>query len=233
MHPVPQMVKTAVVGVAALLCAIVALSAERPLGMVTVAQNARVDTADATLGANVYAGDALNTSDGGTLRLRIGSGQLYIMGDTNAVLASDGDRVDARVMTGTAGFSATASDPLEIETPVGVLRPADNSRAFGQATITGPQKALIAVYEGTLLLSRSGEELELAAGKSYSISLAPTAAAAAPVPAADPTPQAPQGSGTGHRSKQWIVEAILVGGAAAGGYGVWEWLTESSSTPHH
>jgi hypothetical protein len=219
--------KISVAGFGAILLATAVMAAEAPVGMIMVADHASLDRATATLGANVYAGDTLYTAAGGTLRLRIGAGQLYLMGTTNATLAQDAKRVDARVTNGTAGFSATAADPLEIDTVVGTLRPANDSRAFGQITILGPNRALITSYEGTLLLTHNGESKTIEAGKSYSVSVPP----AGPSAGAQ-TPQGYPGSGGGGSNNgQAGFDAAVLGGTAAAGYALWTVFSESQSTP--
>ena len=220
--------KLVIAGVGALLCAAGAtIAAEIPTGVVLDAQHAAVDGADAALGANVYAGDALVTHENGTLRLRVGSGQLFMLASTDASVLQDHNRIDMLMKRGTAGFSATIDDPLEIDTPVGTLRPADSSRAFGQVSITSPREIVITSYQGKLLLTRGSESHTIESGKSYRVALAAAAAAAAAAP------QAPSGTGTGGGGNgQWVFDAVLVGGAALGGYFVWRWLCESQSSPN-
>lgn len=220
--------KAVIAGVSTLVLAIAgaAIAAEIPTGVISDAQHAAVDGAEAALGANVYAGDALATQDNGTLRLRVGSGQLFMLASTDASMTQDHGRIDMLMRRGTAGFSATADDPLEIDTPIGTLRPANESRAFGQVSILGTNEILITSYEGKLLLTHGSESRTIESGKSYRVSLAtePNSAAAA-------MPQAPRGTGTGSSTGQWVFDAAIVGGAALGGYFVWRWLCESQSTP--
>jgi hypothetical protein len=220
--------KISMAGIGAVLLATAAMAAEAPAGMVLVAHNASVDRATATLGANVYSGDSLNTSAGGTLRLRIGAGQLYMMAMTDATLSNDESRVAAHIVRGTAGFSATAADPLELDTPVGILRPANNSRAFGQVTIFGPNRVVITSYEGTLLLTRNGESKTIEPGKSYSVSVAGA-------PGAAPAPQTPQGypggGGSGNSNNHLGFDAVVIGGTAVAGYVIYTVMSESDSNP--
>lgn len=218
--------KAAIAGSVALLSVVAAIAAEIPTGVISDAQHANVDGAAAALGANIYAGDALATFENGTLRMRVGSGQLFMLASTDASMTQDHGRMDLLMKHGTAGFSATIDDPLEIETPVGTLRPADTSRAFGQVAIGGPNQIIITSYEGKLLLTHNGEARTIEAGKSYRVSLAP-----APGAAAAASPQAPSGSGTGNSNGQLVFDALVVAGAAAAGYAIWTILCESSSNP--
>ena len=56
------------------------VAAEKPLGMVLVAENAHLSGATANIGADVFAGDALQTDPGGSWRLKVGSTQVYLTG---------------------------------------------------------------------------------------------------------------------------------------------------------
>ncbi len=219
--------RAAVISGIALLSVAAAIAADIPTGVVSDAVLAHVDGADAALGANVYAGDALNTDAGGTLRMRVGSGQLFLLASSDASITQDHGRIDMLMKRGTAGFSGTVDDPLEIDTPVGTLRPANDKHAFGQVTITASNQIIVTSYEGTLLLTHEGEERLIEAGKSYRVTLASELVS----PAAAAYPQGGQGAGVGNNHKRLIFDAILVGGAGAIGYGIWHLVTESPSNP--
>ena len=146
---------------------------EKPLGMVVLATNAHVDSADATMGANVYGGDVLDTQSGGTLRLKVGGGQLYMLGDSAATLVPEEKKAHANLTRGVMGFSGSSSDGIEIETPVGVVRAAGGqARAFGQVTLRSATEMIVTSYAGTLEVEREGEVHEIAEGKTYAVTMA-------------------------------------------------------------
>jgi hypothetical protein len=221
--------KAAIAGSAALLSVAAAIAADIPTSVISDALHAHVDGVDAALGANVYAGDALSTNDNGTLRLRVGAGQLFMLASSDASMTQDHARVDMLIRTGTAGFSATNADPLEIDTPVGTLRPAGSARSFGQVTINSPRQVIITSYEGSLLLTRNGEERTIEAGKSYRVSVAAPAPSAAP----SPSPQTPSGAGTSGSGGQLLFDGLVVGGSAVAGYVLWTIFCESQSNPNN
>ncbi|MGH9575085.1 MAG: hypothetical protein ACRD40_16335 [Candidatus Acidiferrales bacterium] len=218
--------KVAVTAGIALLGVAAVIAADVPTGVVSDAIRAHIDGVDAALGANIYAGDALNTYPGGTLRMRVGSGQLFMLESSDASVTQDHGLVDMLMKSGTAGLSGTIDDPLEIDTPVGTLRPANDKHAFGEVTITGAKQIAVTSYEGTLSLNHEGEERLIEAGKSYRATLAaePTSRAAA-------YPQRGKGAGTDGNHDRLILDVILVGGAGAVGYVVWHYMTESPSNP--
>jgi hypothetical protein len=216
--------KVSVVSTVALLCAALVNAAAPALGSVTVAVNANIDKSIASLGTNIYPGDHLNIAEGGNLRLRIGEGQLYLLSMTVANVLQDKERLNTQLIDGTAGFSATAKDPLEIETAVGMLRPADDARTFGQATVVGVNRVQITCYQGTLLLTRGAESRRIDAGKSYTVSVP-----LAPSPQTGPNTPPPPGSSN---NGQWVFNAVVLGGTAAAGFGLYVVFSESQSTPN-
>lgn len=219
--------RVGIAGGVALLGVAVTIGADIPTGVVSDAVHAHVDGADATLGANVYAGDALETYPGGSLRLRVGAGQLFLLASSDASITQDHARIDMLMKNGTAGLSAKIDDPLEIDTPVGTLRPADEKHAFGQVSVVGSRQVIVTSYEGTLSLTHNGEQRLIEAGKSYRMSLAP-GPAAAPAAAA---PQGGQGAGSGGNNSHLVVDTVVIGGAALAGFLVWHVMTESPSAP--
>jgi hypothetical protein len=205
---------------------------EKPMGLVTQAENAHIGSAKVSIGTTIFPGDTIATEAGGTLRLNFGSSQLYLLSASSATLSQNASAtmVHAVVGRGTVGFSSTGTDHIELEIPQGILRAANSQPAYGQVTIVGPLEVIISTYRGTLSLDHDGEVRDIPAGRSYRVTmeLAPAAAAAA-------EPQAPAGVGGSNKralNTPALVWAIVAVGAAAGvGYGIWYVLSESSSTP--
>jgi hypothetical protein len=221
--------KAAIAGSAMLMTAAFAIAADVPTGVVSYAQNANVDGTDAALGANVYAGDALATHESGTLRLRVGKGQIFMLSQSTASITQDHGMVDALMKRGTMGFSATMDDPLEIDTPVGTLRPANTKHAYGQVTMDGPREVIVTSYEGTLALTHAGETRTIEEGKSYRVMLTSAHANAS----AGAAPQGGQGTGTSGGSGRGTIvfDALVIGGAAAAGLVLWQVLCDSETNP--
>lgn len=202
---------------------------EKPLGMVTQAMDAQLGTAKAAVGTTVYPGDSLVTDEHGTLRLKVGGGQFYLLSSSAATLSENGNAVLASVSRGTVGFSSTLEDQFAIEIPEGVIRAAAGEPAYGQVTITGPSEVVISAYRGSLILDNDGELHTIPAGKSYRVTmdLEPAAASAQPQEAA--------GAETRNkivtpRRRHLVFDAVMVGGAAAIGYVLWYHLSESCYT---
>jgi hypothetical protein len=196
----------------------------KPLGMVVSAENAHLDNANAAIGADIYSGDALVTAPGGSLRVRVGPSQVYLLSASSAMLVPEDNKVEAKVAYGTMGFSTSTPERLEIGTPLGIIRGANNQRVFGQVAVLSPTKLKISAYEGTLLVTAlNGEEKTIEQGQTFEATLA------APEPGGAQN-QAGVG-GTGINWKHVETVAIILGAAGGTALGIWLEETESCSTP--
>lgn len=149
---------------------------EPPLGVVIVGQSARLAGQVAAVGSNVYAGDSLSTDPTGTLRLKIGTGgQLYLLGGSEAQLAASGAAIQADVSQGTVGFASTAANPIQLNTPLGLVHPVDGFAAYGQVQILGPSEIVITAYKGDLQIDRPCETQTVHEGNTYRVTLEPGA----------------------------------------------------------
>ena len=115
---------------------------EKPLGSIIQADKALLGNADAIIGATVYPGDALTTATGGTIRLKVGAGQLYLLGGSAATLTDVPSVVRAKVERGTVGFSTAPAYPIELDTPEGLVR-GTSAQSYGQVTLTGPREMIV------------------------------------------------------------------------------------------
>jgi hypothetical protein len=195
-------------------------ASSKPLGMVVSADHASLDNAKAAIGADIYSGDALATDAGGSLRLKIGAGQVYLLSSSSATLVPQDGKTQAKVAHGTLDFSTTSPEQLEIGTPLGVIRGADSQRVFGQVAVLSPTKMQISAYEGTLLVTAlNGEQKTIQQGETFE------ATVAAPEPGGGQN-QAGVG-GTGINWKHVATVAII--GGVLGGTALALWITQSES----
>jgi len=144
-------------------------AAARAVGMVVTADHAHLGSAGAASGADVFPGDYLDTESGGTMRLKVGAGQMYLLASSAAVLVQEDDRVIAHLQHGTLGFSTPAPVSLAVQTPLGLVHGVEGQpRVFGQVTLLSLGKMEISAYEGTLILEgNNGRKTTIAAGETY------------------------------------------------------------------
>lgn len=203
----------------------------KALGLVIQAQEAMLDNSILAVGTTVYPGDTVQTDVGGTLRVKFGTAQIYLLSSSAATFSQRENVIRAVVEHGTVGFSSGPASDIEIEIPQGILRGASGQEAYGQATITGPQEVVIAAYRGSLVLDNDGELHTIPAGKTYRVTMDLE-------PAADLIPAAPRGqdpgqdSGVRHPKRRRLAfDLLFVGGVAVGSYLIWREITQSPSLP--
>jgi len=200
---------------------------EKPLGMIVQAEQAQLGTARAVVGATVYPGDTLATEAGGTMRLKVGSAQIYLLSSSAATLAENTNFTHAVVNRGTVGFSSSTAEPLELETPLGIVRPAAGP-AYGQVTLTGAREMIVSAYHGDLVVDYNGETNTIPEGKSYRVSLELD-------PAAQPSAAAQGPYGTGVKpavDPHYLIKLTAVAVLAVGTYFIYRQLSESPSKPN-
>ena len=192
---------------------------ESAVGMVVQAQGAQLEATEAVVGATVYPGDKISTGVGGSLRLKVGGGQIYLHPSTQARLAEIDDAVQASITTGTMSFSTSSVEKLQIETPVGVVRAAPGKTAYGQVSITGPKEMIITAYTGDLEIDYLGQVETITAGNSYRVDLVP-----------GPPPQGSKGTGTVSAiNHHLVVKLITLAVLGTVLYFTWVELSESPS----
>ena len=152
--------------------------------------------------------------------------QIYLNSGSNATLGQEANPLRVVLTQGTLGFSSAAGAQFEVETPVGIVRSADGQRAFGEVTLVGPKKILVAAYHGTLIVKGAGIERTITEGNAFNISLAPDPepAGAGSMPAS-PKPALHGGGGA------LIFDAVILGAAGGVGYAIWHYTTESDPAP--
>lgn len=202
---------------------------EKPLGLVTQAQAAHLGNATAVIGTSVYTGDTLTTDEGGTVRLRVGGSQFYLLASSSATLSANPSAVNASVDRGTVGFSSNGVDQIALEIPEGILRAANGQPAYGQVTILSPLEVIISAYRGTLVLDNDGELHEIPAGKAYKVTMD-----------LEPASQPQQAAGVGgpdvnpkikHAKRRHLLfDLILLGTVGATSWALWyEWSMTPSA----
>lgn len=142
---------------------------EKPLGVIVVAEHAHFAGANATAGTTIYAGDAFDTEENGTLCLRVGNGQIFLLSQSAASVGTESQFVRIALTRGVAVFSASAPGQFELETPAGILRGAEGKSASGRVALTGPREMVISALNGDLTLDNDGELHLVPSGKAVRV----------------------------------------------------------------
>jgi len=202
-------------------------SHEKPLGVVSQAQHARLDNSSAAMGASVYAGDTFETEGGGTLRLRFGLSQMYLLASSAVTVGEDSDGALVNVTRGTVGFSSPSSGRFALDTPAGIVRGAEGKPAYGQVTITKPGEIMVSAYRGDLIVDNEGELHTIPEGKSYRIVIQQDQE---PSSTNNPDFHPAQNH---HRKRRLAFYLIFTGVMGFVTYEIYEELSESPSKPSH
>src|SRR3984957_17766650 len=205
----------------------------KPLGSVILSVGGAVDNVNASVGASVFSGDSIRTTQNasGRLRLRLGTAQVYLLAESTATLTDIPGGVGANLTYGTAGFSTAGSEPVEIRTSNGIIRSKGPEGSYGQVMIAGPHELIVTSFHGALDIDVDGDIKTVNDGQSYRV-----------VVDDDPSSQDPEGGGTGHmkqnagdirirRRRPVVYYLILFGAAALLGYFYYHHLNESPSKP--
>jgi hypothetical protein len=202
-------------------------SSEKPLGVIAQAERAHLDSALAATGATVYAGDSFDTDPGGTLRLRVGASQFYLLASSGATLTQNSGGAMMTLTRGTAGFSSATSGQLQLDTPAGMVRGVQGEPAYGQVTIKSPNELVVSAFRGELILDNEGEFHSIPEGKSYRVVIEP-----------DPEPSSNDNKDfhaaqNHHRKRRIALYLVFTGAVAFMSYEIWRELSESPTTFDH
>jgi len=196
-------------------------ASEKPLGMVVASRHARLDNANAVAGVDVYSGDTFATDAEGSLRLKLGGSQIYLLASSSGKVLQQENKVRASLKQGTLGFSTTTPGQIEIDTPLGRIHGANGERMHGQVVVLGADRMTVSAYQGTLVVSANDQEQIVKAGQSFAVSFAAEAAAGG---------QAPQGAVKPGVDKRRLAFMLLaIGGGATAAAILWHEATESCS----
>jgi hypothetical protein len=148
---------------------IVSGSSQKPLGMVAEANHAHLGASSAAIGANIFAGDFVETDENGALRLRLGTGELYLSAASYASLEKHNGLASVTLVKGSASFSLPNPIQFELETPAGILRGSGENSTSGQVAITSQHEIVVTASRGDLILDNGGDLHTITEGKSYRI----------------------------------------------------------------
>ncbi len=162
-----------IIALAITFASIPALSApSASLGVVTGAERANVAQVAAVDGTSVYDGDILSTDPTGALRLRMGSSQLVLAGNTAVMLHKTEAGGYATLLRGMVRFSIVPGSPMEVHALDSiVVRGKGDSAAIGQLTLESPKLFEVGSSKGDLAVTVDGTEHDVAESQAYRVSL--------------------------------------------------------------
>jgi hypothetical protein len=127
-----------------------ALAAARPLGNILFAEQARLGAVSAVAGATIYSGDRIATDSRGSMRIRVGAGQVYLLASSLATLEEYPGGISATLGRGTVGFASADESLVVVRTSEVLIRPKNSQPTHAQVAMVGPKELLVSSYRGSL-----------------------------------------------------------------------------------
>lgn len=160
-------------------------------GTVVYAENARIGTAAASVGATIFAGDRLATEQvRGGLQIRAGAARVVLKASSSLVWGSEGGAPSATLTGGTAAFSAAGGKAFVLYTGTAAFRPRSDEPTVANVTLLNPKELVVRCSRGAVLIAVEDDVRVIPEGTAYRVVLDPEAAGrlgGAPVPAAQRT----------------------------------------------
>ena len=145
------------------------------LGMVVLADRARLGSMDAAEGTTIYDGDRLSTGAGGSLRLRVGEAIVNLTEQSCVIVHEDASRAakafEAELVSGAVALSKTAGTAAEIVASSARIQPVAETRGVVQVRLVGPHELMVFAQVGPAQIWYRGESETIAEGKSYRVLL--------------------------------------------------------------
>ena len=145
------------------------------LGMVVLADHARLDSEAATEGTTIYDGDRLSTDAAGSMRFMVGEAIIYLP-DQSCVTLHKGasgtpKKFEAELVSGKVVLSVVAGTGGEIVASSARIRPIAETRGVVEVGIIGPHELIVFARRGPAQISFRGETETITEGKSYRVRL--------------------------------------------------------------
>jgi hypothetical protein len=189
-------------------------------GVVLQANHAYVSQDNVTSGATIFDGDSIATGNGGTLQVRFGNSQAYLLPQSSAVVHQGAAGFGATLTAGTVVVSSTGGEGFRLLADGATLQPASGQPTTAQITMVNPHELNLISQKGSLEISMDGEVKTIPEGSSYRMVVEP----------ADPgSPAAPQGANHTGSNHFLLFALTLVGVGIAVGLVL---ALESPDKPH-
>jgi hypothetical protein len=165
---------TAAVTVALALLAAPVLPNSTPLyGTVLSAQHAHAGRVAVSVGTTVFAGDTLDTEEGGSLVVRAGEARLLLPASSRVTWAAEEGGAGATLKNGTALFSTSNAKAFTLHASTAMIRANTGVNTVASVSIINPKELIVSCVQGTLSITVEDDTKTVAEGKSYRVILDP------------------------------------------------------------
>jgi hypothetical protein len=138
-----------------------------PLGIVLAAENAHAGVDATYSGATIYDGDRLATQDDGTMRVRLGTGQIFLHQNTSTLVHAIANGFSADLDAGTMTVSSSEGQTFQLFADGATISPASSQPTTAQISKISATEVIMTSTRGALLITMGDEVKTLEAGGSY------------------------------------------------------------------
>jgi hypothetical protein len=193
-----------------------------PMGILTRAYSAQLNSGEAYPGLSVFEGESLSTATDGKLGVRVGTATLALSQGAQATLQRMDKGTHADMAGGVLFFASPEDSLIEVHVADAYLRPQNGKLTQAEVRMMDSKVLQVAAMRGNLEFTYRDEFQLIPEGETYRIYLDAPA-----------EPQKPAGSGAAsvgirHKTVIYIVAGAVAAGGAA--WGIHE-LIESGSGP--
>ena len=125
-------------------------SLSAPLGTVLAADNAHAGVDATYSGSTIYDGDRLVTQDIGTMRVRLGTGQMFLHQNTSALVHSIPNGFSADLDAGIVSISSAEGQTFQLLADGATIRPASTHPTSAQIAKISPTEVILTPTRGAL-----------------------------------------------------------------------------------
>jgi hypothetical protein len=138
-----------------------------PLGTVLAADNVHAGVDAIYSGATIYDGDRLVTQDIGTMRVRLGTGQMFLHQNTSTQVHAIPNGFSADLDVGTVSVSSSEGQTFQLLADGATIRPATSNPTTAQIAKISPTELILTTTRGALQITMGDEVKTVEAGGSY------------------------------------------------------------------
>src|SRR5579864_2602598 len=189
-----------------------------PLGTVLAADNVHAGVDSTYSGATIYDGDHLVTQDIGTMRVRLGTGQMFLHQNTSTQVHAIPNGFSADLDAGTVSVSSLEGQTFQLLADGATIRPASTHPTSAQIAKISPTELILTPTCGALQITMGDEVKTVEAGGSYKME----------VESEDADPQRAGRPPVAAARNHFIIIAIAALGIATG-LVIWRALVSPSS----
>jgi len=138
-----------------------------PLGTVLAAENIHAGVDAIYSGATIYDGDRLVTQDIGTMRVRLGTGQMFLHQNTSALVHAIPNGFSADLDAGIVSISSAEGQTFQLLADGATISPASTHPTSAQIAKISPTEVILTPTRGALQITMGDEVKTVEAGGSY------------------------------------------------------------------